>query len=79
MKKALVVSIRVAVFGILAASAIAGATGCASVAPYERGTLAHPSMSAEDPFTSGLDDHVRAVSEGAAGGLAGGGGGCGCN
>ena len=27
----------------------------------------------------GLDGHVRAVSEGAAGGLGGGGGGCGCN
>lgn len=26
-----------------------------------------------------VDGHVRAVSEGAAGGLGGGGGGCGCN
>jgi hypothetical protein len=58
---------------------IATLTGCASVAPYERGTLAHPTMSADDPFTSPLDEHVRAVSEGAAGGLNGGGGGCGCN
>ena len=52
--------------------------GCATVAPYERGTLAHPTMVAED-ISTGLDEHVRAVSEGAAGGLGGGGGGCGCN
>jgi hypothetical protein len=71
--------IHVALLSIAAASVLAMSTGCASVAPYERGTLAHPTMSAEDPYTSGLDEHVRAVSEGAAGGLAGGGGGCGCN
>ncbi len=52
--------------------------GCVSVAPYERGTLAHPSMSPEDMSTS-FDEHVRAVSEGATGGFGGGGGGCGCN
>lgn len=67
------------ILGIFAAVALTAATGCANVAPYERGTLAHPTMSADDPFTSGLDNHVRAVSEGAAGGLSGGGGGCGCN
>lgn len=54
------------------------ATGCASVASYERGTLAHPTMTADDVSTS-FDEHVRAVSEGATGGFAGGGGGCGCN
>jgi hypothetical protein len=54
-------------------------TGCVRVAPYERGTLAHPTMSADDPYTSPLDEHVRAVSEGASGGLTGAGGGCGCN
>lgn len=51
---------------------------CARVAPYERGTLAHPTMTPED-VSIGLDAHVRAVSEGASGGLSGGGGGCGCN
>jgi len=54
------------------------ATACAPVAPYERGTLAHPTMTTED-ISTGLDAHVRAVSEGASGGLGGGGGGCGCN
>jgi hypothetical protein len=53
-------------------------TGCVRVAPYERGTLAHPSMTADD-MSSGIDEHVRAVSEGATGGFGGGGGGCGCN
>jgi Domain of unknown function (DUF4266) len=57
---------------------IALGAGCVKVAPYERGTLAHPSMTTED-LAIGLDGHVRGVSEGAAGGLGGGGGGCGCN
>jgi hypothetical protein len=57
---------------------LALASGCVKVAPYERGMLAHPTMSAEE-ISIGLDGHVRAVSEGAAGGLGGGGGGCGCN
>ena len=55
-----------------------GAGACAPVAPYERGALAHPTMSADD-LANGLEQHVRAVSEGGAGGLGGGGGGCGCN
>ncbi len=54
------------------------ASACVKVAPYERGMLAHPTMTA-DEMSIGLDGHVRAVSEGAAGGLGGGGGGCGCN
>jgi hypothetical protein len=54
------------------------ASACAPVAPYERGTLAHPTMTTED-LSTGLDAHVRAFSEGASGGLGGGGGGCGCN
>ena len=53
-------------------------SGCATVPPWDREKLAHPTMTAQD-LTSGLDDHVRAVSEGATGGLAGSGGGCGCN
>lgn len=60
------------------AAVVALEVGCATVAPYERGTLAHPTMVPED-ISTGLDEHVRAVSEGAAGGLGGGGGGCGCN
>jgi hypothetical protein len=54
------------------------ASACAPVAPYQRGALAHPTMTAED-LATGLESHVRAVSEGGSGGLGGGGGGCGCN
>lgn len=64
---------------LLAAVALAlSASACVKVAPYERGMLAHPTMTA-DEIAIGLDGHVRAVSEGAAGGLGGAGGGCGCN
>jgi Domain of unknown function (DUF4266) len=64
---------------VLTVAALALALGgCVKVAPYERGMLAHPTMTPEE-IAIGLDGHVRAVSEGAAGGLGGGGGGCGCN
>lgn len=68
---------RLLVTSAIGAVAIAAA-GCVKVAPYERGTLAHPTMTVDD-VSIGVDEHVRAVSEGAAGGLGGGGGGCGCN
>jgi hypothetical protein len=61
-----------------AVACMATVSGCASVAPYERGALAHPTMSPED-MSTGFDGHVREVSEGATGGVGGGGGGCGCN
>jgi hypothetical protein len=67
--------------GVFAAATLAASfilAGCSHVAPYERGTLAHPTMSPDD-MSSGVDEHVRAVSEGATGGFGGGGGGCGCN
>ena len=53
-------------------------SGCVKVASYERGALAHPTMTTDD-VAVGLDGHVRGVAEGASGGLGGGGGGCGCN
>ena len=58
--------------------ALGAATGCVHVAPYQREALAHPMMTSDD-ISSGMEEHVRAVSEGGAGGLTGGGGGCGCN
>ncbi len=54
------------------------ATGCAPVAPYERGKLAHPTMNAGSLDTMG-EDHLHAISEGATGGSGGTGSGCGCN
>lgn len=62
-----------AIVGLVVAS-----TGCAAVAPYERGKLAHPTMSAGSLDTMG-EDHLHAISEGATGGSGGTGSGCGCN
>ncbi len=63
---------------LAAATLLAFMSGCAPVAPYQRGALAHPTMTSDD-LATGLQSHVWAVSEGASGGLGGGGGGCGCN
>ena len=52
--------------------------GCAGAAPYERGKLAHSTMTTDDLARSS-EEHVRAVQEGATGGSIGVGGGCGCN
>ena len=60
------------------AVAISASTGCTAVAPYERGKLAHPTMAAADDTGLGVA-HLRAISEGATGGSAGSGSGCGCN
>lgn len=71
--------VRTIVFkAALVVVALVVTSGCVKVMPYERGTLALPSMTTED-IAIGIDGHVRGVSEGAAGGLSGGGGGCGCN
>jgi hypothetical protein len=54
------------------------AIGCTRVAPYERGRIAHPTMTTSDLAGPG-ESHVRAVQEGAMGGGFEAGGGCGCN
>ena len=64
--------------GTVAAAALATATGCTTVAPYERGKLAHPTMAAAHEGSFGAA-HLRAISEGAIGGSSGAGSGCGCN
>jgi len=53
-------------------------TGCQRVAPYQRGRLAHPTMS-EDYTSCRGREHVHAVHEGALGGSANPASGCGCN
>ncbi len=73
-----VAGVRLVTQLVAAALAVASVTGCEHVAPYQRGLLAHPTMTVDDVST-GMEEHVRAVSEGASGGLSGGGGGCGCN
>ncbi|MDB4935556.1 MAG: uncharacterized protein JWP87_2528 [Labilithrix sp.] len=51
--------------------------GCTHVAPYDRGRLAHPTMT--QPLGSAAADHLHAVQEGAAGGGTVAESGCGCN
>jgi len=52
--------------------------GCTRVMPYERGTLARPTMTPSALSGPG-EEHVYDVHEGATGGGTSGGGGCGCN
>jgi hypothetical protein len=56
------------------------AAGCEEVKPWQRGTLADPTMRADrDPIGSAMADHVYFSREEASGGRGVGGGGCGCN
>ncbi|MCX7088716.1 MAG: DUF4266 domain-containing protein [Methylococcales bacterium] len=53
--------------------------GCASVAPWERGTLAKQQMALDaTPMQSVMRVHHYSSREAAAGGHSSGGGGCGC-
>ena len=67
---------RIVVFAAIAL--VSSLVGCARVAPYERGTLAHSTMTMSDLGGVG-EDHVHAIQEGARGGGLSAGGGCGCN
>lgn len=61
-------------------AALLGCLGCATVAPYERETLARPDMSlADDPERDAPLEEVFEAREGASGRGDGDGGGCGCN
>lgn len=56
--------------------------GCASmgVEPWERDILSEPGMQLDaNPVVTALDEHIYFSKEATTGGLAGGGGGCGCN
>lgn len=56
------------------------AGGCASVNPWERGSLADYTMRADrDPLDDTFREHVFFTREAASGGRGVGGGGCGCN
>jgi len=63
---------------ILASALLAFVSGCVHVAPYERGKLAHPMMTATD-LQGPAAGHVLAVHEGATGGGSLSESGCGCN
>jgi hypothetical protein len=60
------------------AMVLSALAGCANVKAYQRGALAHPTMSIEEPVAP-AESHVYSVQEGAVGGAGGAGGGCGCN
>ena len=54
--------------------------GCATVAPYERETLARRDMQLQhNPDTSAGEQHATAYREGSGGAEGTSGGGCGCN
>jgi hypothetical protein len=65
---------------ILALVAALGAAGCATVQPWERGTLAKPSMALEEPpHQAAQKARTYGAKEGGAAASGVGGGGCGCN
>jgi hypothetical protein len=65
---------------LLAVAAWAVLSGCATVKPWERGTLARYGMRPDrDPLEDSLSEHIYFTREAAAGGRGVGGGGCGCN
>ncbi len=66
------------VLPLIACAAAMASTGCSHVAPYERGKLAHPMMTAGD-LEGPAAGHVLAVHEGATGGGSLSESGCGCN
>jgi hypothetical protein len=67
---------RIAAFMI----ALLIASGCATVAPYERERLARRDMQLErNPDATAGEQHAAAYREGSTGAMGASGGGCGCN
>lgn len=57
-----------------------GASGCAHVKPWERGTLARDDMAWDpDPLETARRGHIYFSREASLDGAGAGGGGCGCN
>jgi len=57
---------------------LASTSACVKVPAYDRGLLAHRSMTTAD-LAGPAEAHTRAIQEGASGGGFEAGGGCGCN
>jgi hypothetical protein len=71
---------RKLIFLVALAVLAAGQTGCETVQPWQRKTLADYSMRGDrDPIGEGINDHIFFSREMASGGKGVGGGGCGCN
>ena len=69
-------TLHLALWGLL----LLGATGCTTVKPWERGTLADRTMRPDrDPLALASDEHIYFSREATMGGRGVGGGGCGCN
>lgn len=72
LKKLLMLAVLAVIIGLQ--------TGCETVKPWQRKTLADDTMSSDrDPLGEALMDHVFFSREMASGGKGVGGGGCGCN
>lgn len=57
-----------------------GLGGCATVRPWQRGTLADYTMNpGRDPLATAMSEHIYFSREAAEGGREVGGAGCGCN
>jgi hypothetical protein len=69
---------RIAPFACVLSFLALSSVACTHVAPYERGKLAHPMMTAGD-LEGPAASHVLAVHEGATGGGSLSESGCGCN
>lgn len=55
-------------------------SGCTTVKPWQRNTLADYTMRGDrDPLAIAMDEHIYFSREAASGGRGVGGGGCGCN
>jgi len=68
------------ILGAVLALALAALAACATVAPWERGTLAKPVMSVDDPPQEKTQKlRTYGAKEGGAAATGVGGGGCGCN
>lgn len=68
--------------GLLLFVAFVMTTGCTTVKPWQKGTLAHPSMEPDKGARAvggGFAEHCFDVREGATGCTGQAGGGCGCN
>lgn len=65
---------------VLAFTVATGLGACATVAPYERETLARPDMQFDrSPDATAGAQHATAYREGSSGADGASGGGCGCN
>jgi hypothetical protein len=66
--------------GLALVAILGAATGCGTVKPWQRGTLADYTMRGDrDPMGESLYEHIFFSREMSSGGRGVGGGGCGCN